>query len=69
MNLKEDTKNFYEDSEGIKFKYPERSCKLCVKYPCFRGIESCFTDMAKYGCHHYDDGRESTVRKTSSKKE
>ena len=46
-------KEFYQDEEGIKYKHPERTCKDCLKYPCFRGQENFESDMAKYGCIHY----------------
>ena len=46
---------FYKDEEGIKYKYPERTCKECLKYPCFRGQENFDSDMAKYGCIHYKE--------------
>lgn len=48
-------KEFYMDEEGIKYKHPERTCKNCLKYPCFRGIENFKSDMAKYGCVLYTD--------------
>ena len=41
------------DPDGIKYKKPERTCKNCILYPCFRGIENCSCDMAKYGCKLY----------------
>lgn len=31
-------------------KYSDRSCKKCKKYPCFKGIDKCKSDFAKYGC-------------------
>lgn len=34
----------------IDFKFPERSCKDCLLYPCFNGIEKRACDFAKYGC-------------------
>ena len=39
-----------KDKDGIKLKFPDRSCKDCLKYPCFEGIDNCICDMAKYGC-------------------
>lgn len=41
------------DKDGVKYKHPERSCKECGKYPCFRGIENLTCDFAKYGCINY----------------
>lgn len=46
-------KNFDRDDEGIIYKHPERTCKECVKYPCFKGIENFVCDFAKYGCRKY----------------
>lgn len=42
-----------KDKFGIKFKFPERNCKLCKKYPCFYGIERCVSNFAAYGCIYY----------------
>ena len=39
--------------EGIKYKFPSRTCKECFLYPCFRGMETFSCDMAKYGCLDY----------------
>lgn len=41
------------DSEGILYKFPDRTCKECRIYPCHRGIEKAQCDMAKYGCRKY----------------
>lgn len=41
------------DRFGVKIKYPERSCKQCINYPCFTGIENCKCDFARYGCVTY----------------
>lgn len=41
------------DKYGIKYKYPDRSCLNCKKYPCFAGIKLCVCDFAKYGCSLY----------------
>lgn len=38
-----------------KYKYPNRTCKQCAKYPCFRGIENLSSDFAKYGCRDWKD--------------
>lgn len=48
--------SFDKDRDGVKYKYPERTCKDCSRYPCFRGIERSVCDFAKYGCVHYKDG-------------
>lgn len=47
--------SFDKDSAGVKYQHPERTCKECAKYPCFRGQEERFFDYAKYGCIHYKD--------------
>lgn len=36
-------------------KFPTRSCSICLKYPCFIGIENAKADFAKYGCKKYKD--------------
>lgn len=41
------------DKDGVIYKYPNRTCKECKKYPCFRGIENSVCDFAKYGCIEY----------------
>jgi hypothetical protein len=42
-----------KDKDGVKYKYPARTCKEGVKYPCFIGIEKKICDFAKYGCVDY----------------
>ena len=37
------------DKEGITYTYPNRSCKECLRYPCFIGIEKRVCNFAKYG--------------------
>lgn len=37
----------------IRYKYPDRSCALCKKDPCFIGKKACICDFAKYGCSMY----------------
>jgi hypothetical protein len=44
-----------KDSEGVKYKYLDRSCKQCKRFPCFEGIEICKSDFAKYGCRQYKE--------------
>ena len=44
-----------KDPYGIVYKHPERTCKDCVRYPCFEGIENMTCDFAKYGCRKYVD--------------
>lgn len=44
------------EEEHKKFwKYPERSCISCIKYPCFVGQENSTADYAKYGCIKFSD--------------
>ena len=43
------------DPSGIPYKYPNRTCKECPRYPCFQGIENLSCDFAKYGCRKYPD--------------
>ena len=45
--------NSLKDSEGIKYKYPNRDCKECLYYKCFVGIENLSCNFAKYGCRKY----------------
>ncbi len=50
MNPKE------REKEHKKYwKFPERSCKTCTKYECFRGQEDSVCDFAKYGCVNYTE--------------
>lgn len=46
-------KDFEYSPDGLKYKFPERTCKECDKYPCFNGIEKRVCDFAKYGCIEY----------------
>lgn len=43
----------FKDINGVKYKYPFRSCKDCLYKPCFDGFEKCVSDFAKYGCKDY----------------
>ena len=47
--------NFEYDKDGVKYKHPERTCKKCSKYPCFKGIENSLCDFAKYGCIEWEE--------------
>jgi len=42
-----------KDSAGVKYKYLDRTCTKCKRFPCFEGIEVCKCDFAKYGCRLY----------------
>ena len=44
-----------KDSGGITYKFPNRTCKDCTRYPCFEGINNLSCDFAKYGCRKYID--------------
>lgn len=44
-----------KDKDGVKYKFPNRTCKECEKYPCFMGIQNMKCDFAKYGCINYKD--------------
>lgn len=46
-------KNILKDKDGVKYKYPGRTCKECVKNPCFTGKGVLSIDFAKYGCVLY----------------
>ena len=39
-----------KDKDGIKLKYPERSCSQCIRFPCMQNMEELKCNMAKYGC-------------------
>lgn len=39
-----------KDRHGVVYTRPSRSCKKCINYPCFKGIENRACDFAKYGC-------------------
>lgn len=48
--------SFLKDKDGISYKHPERSCKECLKYPCFKGQDiSTSCNYARYGCIKYID--------------
>ncbi len=42
-----------KDKDGIKLKFPTRSCKQCKKYPCMKNFELFKCDFAKYGCKQF----------------
>lgn len=39
-----------KDKFGVVLKFPDRSCKMCIRYPCFPEISKFRSDFAKYGC-------------------
>lgn len=44
-----------KDQIGVKLKFPNRKCKFCKKYPCFKGMEKCISDFAACGCTYYKE--------------
>ena len=53
--VKKDSSSFDMDKNGVKYRHPERTCKNCSKYPCFRGQKEMKCDYAKYGCKSYKE--------------
>lgn len=49
------------DSDGVKYKFPDRSCQQCCFYPCFQGVENCVCDMAKYGCKTFKEKCDNNI--------
>lgn len=43
----------YRDTDGFTFRHPERSCKLCLNYPCVTNMDKLRCDFAKYGCINF----------------
>ena len=41
------------DANGVYYKFPDRTCKDCLKYPCLDGMDKLFCDLAAYGCKYY----------------
>lgn len=48
-------KVIFKDKDGFRYKYPERSCKKCMKYPCILNMDKLKSDFAKYGCKDWVD--------------
>lgn len=47
-----DKNSVITDVNGVVYKFPERKCTDCKKYPCLVGNKfKC--DFAKYGCKDY----------------
>lgn len=42
-----------KDKDGVKIKYPERSCSQCIRYPCMQNMDEFKCDIAKYGCRDF----------------
>ena len=49
-----------KDKDGIKLKYPERSCSQCIRFPCMQNMEELKCNMAKYGCREFKDNNSSS---------
>jgi hypothetical protein len=45
----------FKDKDGFHYKYPERSCKRCLNYPCLENMNVLKCDFAAYGCKMYED--------------
>lgn len=45
----------FKDKDGFHYKYPERSCKRCLNYPCLENMHVLKCDFAAYGCKLYED--------------
>ena len=43
-----------ENLHKKEWRFPFRTCKECVNYPCFRGIENSKANFAKYGCVNFE---------------
>lgn len=51
--------SYFYDAGGEKYKYPERTCKKCLKFlqgRCYVKNLGYLLDYAKYGCRKYEDG-------------
>lgn len=45
----------FKDPDGFHYKYPERNCKRCLKYPCIDKQYLLKSNFAAYGCKNYSD--------------
>lgn len=43
------------DDFNVILKFPDRTCKKCIRYPCFIGIENCCCDFSRYGCTQFKE--------------
>jgi hypothetical protein len=43
-----------KDTDGKKFKFPERDCKKCKRYKCIINMDMLKSNFAKYGCLNYN---------------
>ena len=42
-----------KDKDGVKLKYPERSCSQCIRYPCMQNMNEFKCNIAQYGCRDF----------------
>lgn len=54
----------FKDRDGFYYKYPERDCKRCKKYPCISNMENLLSNFAKYGCVNFEDINVFNICKT-----
>lgn len=45
----------FKDKDGFHYKFPERSCKRCLNYPCVEKMETLQGNFAAYGCKKFED--------------
>lgn len=45
----------FKDKNGFHYKFPERSCKRCLKYPCVSNMGNLQGNFAAYGCKMFED--------------
>ena len=48
---------YLRDTDGKKFKYPDRDCKRCVLYKCVLNMHKLRCNFAKYGCRDYKENQ------------
>lgn len=46
---------YLRDTDGKKFKYPDRDCKRCVLYKCVMNMHKLRCNFAKWGCRDYKE--------------
>jgi hypothetical protein len=49
------TELIFKDKDGFHYKFPERSCKRCLKYPCVTNMDNLKGNFAAYGCKMFED--------------
>lgn len=45
---------YIKDTDGKKFKFPDRDCKNCKRYKCLVNMDMLKCNFAKYGCRNYN---------------